>query len=105
MDELKPCPFCGGSAAVNIGPSIVTVQCEKCGEEHDYAKHGDWRDDWNTRPIEDALRAQVEQLTAALEKIAAFTDCNGPGCMYCDGDAPHPPTLGATIARRALGRE
>lgn len=104
MDELKPCPFCGGSAVVSIGTSIVTVQCEKCGEEHDYGKRGDWRDDWNTRPIEDALRAQVARLTAALEWYADARHYNGDGSAYTRTEAGRVLDFGQR-ARRALGRE
>lgn len=49
-------------------------------------------------------RTEVARLTAALETIAACSDCMGPGCPYCD-DGTHPPSHEARIARRALGRE
>ena len=34
MDEVKPCPFCGGGAKVDEGVHgyfLATVTCEKCG--------------------------------------------------------------------------
>ena len=35
MAELKPCPFCGGKAGINIFPYGVYVQCLEwgCGAE------------------------------------------------------------------------
>ncbi len=31
MDELKPCPFCGGKSSLNDNSSSSYVHCEKCG--------------------------------------------------------------------------
>jgi hypothetical protein len=64
---LKPCPFCGESAG------WVTDECGiECG--HCVAT-GPWRDlheaDWNTRPIEDALRVRAEAAEAALATARA----------------------------------
>ena len=55
MEELKPCPFCGGEAEIRrwhvFGRKChVTVQCKKCK-----ANSGDWHnkkraiDGWNRR--------------------------------------------------------
>ena len=36
MNELKPCPFCGGKASLrhdHTGIGTSYVQCEKCGLE------------------------------------------------------------------------
>ena len=67
-EELKPCPFCGGKA------DIVIITSDK-GDKYDYdqiichcgAINGDPYDcdmptfeQWQTRPIEDALRAELE---------------------------------------------
>ncbi|MBO7330062.1 MAG: Lar family restriction alleviation protein [Lentisphaeria bacterium] len=73
-EELKPCPFCGQD--VSIGPvddctHYWYVCCEDCditrfifGSKQESIKI------WNTRPAEDALKAEVERLTQALEAIA-----------------------------------
>lgn len=50
LSELKACPFCGGEAHKNI-----YVHCKR----HTSVMRDD---DWNTRPIEDALRAEVDTL-------------------------------------------
>jgi hypothetical protein len=80
--ELKPCPFCGETAIMTVwngGAAGATCDCSGTGP---YA----WMDArieaegrqsevvaeavayWNTRPIEDALRARAE---AAEAKLAA----------------------------------
>lgn len=48
----------------------------------------------------------------ALERIANFKDCMGPGCPWCDNKEwedssgnEHPFTAEAKIAREALGLE
>ena len=67
-DELKPCPFCGGGAS-NHSRIPGAKCCAQCG-----AIEGGWRGTavkpigWNTRPIEDALRAEVARLKAELAK-------------------------------------
>ena len=35
MDELKPCPFCGGKANAFICGRIFVVECESCGTSSD----------------------------------------------------------------------
>lgn len=50
-DELKPCPFCGTTI-----PHPQRNGFYYCV-----------RANWNTRPIEDALRWQIVELKAALE--------------------------------------
>jgi hypothetical protein len=64
---LKPCPFCGESAG------WVTDECGiECGR---CVATGPWRDlredGWNSRPIEDALRARAEAAEAALATARA----------------------------------
>ena len=58
-EELKPCPFCGGSN-ITEEASISVVFCADCGGEKDT----DFGGDWNTRPIEDALNARIAELEA-----------------------------------------
>jgi hypothetical protein len=74
-DELKPCPFCGEKAEIRVKQwidgegypdKLVWVECPDCGDTHR-------PDNWNTRPIEDALRAELE--TAYFEK-AEFQESN-----------------------------
>lgn len=63
MDEFKPCPFCDVAPEVTRG----IAHCHSC--ESDV-----FIDDWQDRPIEDALRAEIERLKHEVfiaEKVAA----------------------------------
>ena len=63
-EELKPCPFCGMKA--NIVEDMNTWCC--CSNEG--ASHGDYLEikEWNTRPIEDELRAENDALKDILKE-------------------------------------
>jgi hypothetical protein len=64
-EELKPCPFCGGMPKVNDWTlkGITDKRCfcdnEKCPV---YLSKTIAIDNWNTRPIEDALNARIAEL-------------------------------------------
>ena len=64
MSELKPCPFCGENVEVYKMTRLLGqdhpgfVRCD-CVEGVSVAR-------WNDRPIEDALRAELERRTAEL---------------------------------------
>jgi len=65
MRELKPCPFCGENpkvkqAGFGDGKQEYTIFHCKCGERYMHMSY------WNTRPIEDALRAENRRLNRAL---------------------------------------
>lgn len=65
MSELKPCPHC------NVVPEIigggVFAFCHCYAEEYEDGPFD--INIWNTRPIEDALRAENAKLRAALESL------------------------------------
>ena len=81
--ELKPCPFCGGEDT-EIAPGLkgdwyigcltcnYQIRCEDCTEE-DTVRY------WNTRPAEDALKAENERLKEALIQI-------GISMLYSDDE-------------------
>jgi hypothetical protein len=61
-EKLKPCPHCGGEASESIGqyPEGTPwkyIECLKCSASSE-------PEVWNTRPIEDALRATIEKKDA-----------------------------------------
>ena len=87
MSELKPCPFCGGVAQVNTWTmhGITESRCfcdnEKCPV---YLSKTIAIDDWNTRPIEDALNARIAELEAAQKEALSLLPELERGHYYCD---------------------
>jgi len=76
-EELKllPCPFCGGTPEL-IDEGYKVVQCTKCGVASKAVlvlndTHGvgnkKAKKEWNTRPIEDAIRAELAILGFNLD--------------------------------------
>lgn len=64
-EELKPCPFC------NYVPdptwkTEIDIYCEECGIRALGTEKETAQEQWNNRPIEDALRAENERLRALL---------------------------------------
>jgi len=51
MDKLKPCPFCGGKASIEICGDMSWVQCEHCGAKQDEhcGNNNVIINNWNTR--------------------------------------------------------
>jgi hypothetical protein len=75
-DTLKPCPLCGGEAQLEdyrdggsngYGVFCQTFTCQTCGPTTLNAL--DAINLWNTRPVEDALQAEIARLRAALRHI------------------------------------
>jgi hypothetical protein len=78
-EELKPCPFCGQSDMLRIGkiegpgsdgimlPPEYWAWCERCDTSTENRLTIDEAVAvWNRRPIEDALRAELEQALTVL---------------------------------------
>lgn len=65
MEELKPCPFCGSEA--DTIRDVYNRRLAKCPDVNCIAFNG-WTDaeGWNTRPIEDALRAENARAKLAV---------------------------------------
>ena len=66
-DELKPCPFCGHEPKYIGANAQFAVACVNdaclCLANSDYVGA------WNTRPVEDALRARVTDLEAQWASV------------------------------------
>jgi len=65
FDDLKPCPFCGGKAGF-VGTEIECIDCGMMMPKTQTFE-GQIRN-WNTRPLEDALRAEL----AALKEVQTW---------------------------------
>lgn len=57
MSDLKLCPFCGGPAWERTDDDVVCTDPE-CAAGNIEAT----RDDWNRRPLEDAVRKVCEEM-------------------------------------------
>lgn len=73
-EELKLCPFCGSAetpVCIQYKDDQFAVSCEPCGfGGPDHPQEDIAIELWNTRPVEDSLRAEVERLRKALEALA-----------------------------------
>lgn len=90
--NLKPCPFCGSTdlyvvqALIEEYHSIEPeISCKKCrytiklkelaiAIDESPETNADWWDKstaekWNTRPAEDALQAEIEQLKEVIKQL------------------------------------
>ena len=71
MTDLKPCPFCLSRAEhYSFNFRKHTVRCSYCLAdcgEHDTPERAAFV--WNTRPAEEALKAEVESLKDRLERF------------------------------------
>ena len=74
MSELKPCPFCGEPADDRYN-RLAKCSNKSCLMNH-WVDDEDFfiDDDWNTRPIEDALRARIAELEAEIDQLTAHSD-------------------------------
>ena len=75
-EELKPCPFCG-SKNLSYEPKMIFCHCNDCGSESGGSgsiETGGYADNWNSRPLEDTLRAEIEHLKTLLQEWLDYTD-------------------------------
>lgn len=82
-DELKPCPFCGIVPQIDGDPNsedyvhghnLGFVECRNnncpiAGAYFSASTQKEATAMWNTRPIEDALRAQLAARDAVIERL------------------------------------
>ena len=94
MSELKPCPFCG-SPAYSYHDNCIDFAGVKC--DLGGCVCADiliTENNWNTRPIEDALNARIAELEGEIERLTAHSDIERQDdklperevCEACVGD-------------------
>ena len=73
-EELRPCPFCGEPADDRYN-RLAKCSNKSCLMNH-WVDDEDFfiDDDWNTRPIEDALRARIAELEALVDELVNIGD-------------------------------
>jgi Lar family restriction alleviation protein len=70
VSELKPCPFCNQSTVDYFNDDgYISVQCENCGAIGEWGNENEEASGyWNTRPIEDAIRAELASAKQRLNE-------------------------------------
>jgi len=83
-DELKPCPMCGSSTimyGLMSGYALWQVVCRDCGIQARGRNKYAAINLWNTRPLEDTLRAELAAAQAEVERMRCdlknITDIGG----------------------------
>ena len=71
MSELKPCPFCGNEPTVTneFDDEVLFYGCTKDIDCPLYDAPFVNLENWNTRPIEDALNARIAELESLVEQL------------------------------------
>jgi len=96
-DKLKSCPFCGCELASQpdiFSGGMVYAHENNCIKK--LSESPDFRELWNTRPLEDSLRAENAKLREALEKIQVEA---------CNSDYIFNPTWAGFIKIAGIAQE
>jgi hypothetical protein len=72
-NDLKPCPFCGNEVGIIhcVGSPKMDgnwISCDTCERAFIHAS-GDGVKIWNSRAIEDKLKAEIESLKASIKNL------------------------------------
>lgn len=104
MVDLKPCPFCGGSAErleledeANFGGSVIC--CQRCGASSPvhFDRKENLYDSWNRRTEAKRSPEQAEEASCVVcatpeQASGGFTDNVHGKCFLCDKDIVWRPT-------------
>ena len=75
MSELKPCPFCGNEPHIDANYHLFSCQNKDCiADATNYEATMGFFEQWNTRPIEDALTARIAELEAEVSRLLTERD-------------------------------
>ena len=81
MSELKACPFCNAELSIYMsGHKISDVRCENCGLVSTSLVCDNKAEVvrlLNTRPIEDAMQAEIDRLIELQRKMPLVADRRG----------------------------
>jgi len=71
MTELKKCPFCGRDARNNPTWMVGSENSAECSNRHCITNKLTYAtiEEWNTRPLEDALQARIDELKQENERL------------------------------------
>lgn len=117
MSDLKPCPFCGGEARLDIGKMVFTdaeVSCEGCGTCGPNCDDGAGQEAstrlaiaaWNTRAETPPADADVGGLIKAARDVLAYRVGDLPTRGYLrDHDKSRAALNALAAALRGLGGE
>ena len=83
-EELKRCPFCGGTANIAKGKIEFWAYCPHCGAQTElYETEQEVAKAWNTRKIEEEQAAEIARLLGNIETIKKIVD-KPPLSIYDD---------------------
>lgn len=93
MSELKPCPFCEKTSALDSDKNTsetFSVKCFYCGGEiSSFATKELAIEAWNTRPLEDELNKQIEGQKKLIGQLGeALSIIDGYELEILDSDIP-----------------
>ena len=74
-EELKHCPFCGGTANIAKGEIEFWAYCQHCGAQTElYETEREVAKAWNTRQIESEQAAEIARLRGNIEAIKKIVE-------------------------------
>ena len=74
--KLRPCPFCGSNAQVNTWTThgITESRCFCSNSDCPNSVRTVALEQWNTRPIEDALNKRIAEMEEFIDKLIEVSE-------------------------------